>query len=246
LGGEEAGLNVYLDDGQLYVGGWSQSGLPGDWGPAFFSTPAAAQTAYVVVVSHRRDAAGAPGRFEAYVNGTRIGLLRPAVNAFAPVRDNAGIGRITATTLYHDRVSTVGERAHARMFVGKLAQRNEWLDPAAVATLTSDLQTRFGLAPVDEALVASSDAVPSSLELDAYPNPTSGAATVRFGLEQASAVRVAVYDALGREVAVLAEGVREAGWHSAVLSGADLASGVYVVRVEAGAGVITRRVTVLR
>ncbi|MEM8598764.1 MAG: T9SS type A sorting domain-containing protein, partial [Bacteroidota bacterium] len=105
---------------------------------------------------------------------------------------------------------------------------------------------RFGLTPLDEAPVAASAAVPSGIQLDTYPNPTSGAATVRFGLESTSDVRVAVYDALGREVAVLAEGVREAGWHSAVLSGADLSSGVYVVRVEAGADIATRRVTVLR
>ncbi|MEM8599050.1 MAG: T9SS type A sorting domain-containing protein, partial [Bacteroidota bacterium] len=136
----------------------------------------------------------------------------------------------------------------AKVNLGQVVQENRWLSPAEVASLTSDLETRFGLGSgaADEAPVAASAAVPSGIELDAYPNPTAGATTVRFGLEQASAVRVAVYDALGREVAVLAEGVREAGWHNAVLSGTDLASGVYVVRVEAGAEIVTKRVTVLR
>ncbi|MEM8601310.1 MAG: T9SS type A sorting domain-containing protein, partial [Bacteroidota bacterium] len=94
--------------------------------------------------------------------------------------------------------------------------------------------------------VASSGAVPGGVTVETYPNPTRGATTVRYGLEAASEVRVAVYDALGREVAVLADGRREAGWHAAVLSGSVLASGVYVVRVEASGAVETQRVTVLR
>ncbi len=82
------------------------------------------------------------------------------------------------------------------------------------------------------------------LSLD-VANPLRGAARVRFSTETAQAVRLALYDALGREVAVVAEGV-SAGAQSAVLDTAALAPGVYVLRLTAGAGALTQTVTVVR
>ncbi len=80
----------------------------------------------------------------------------------------------------------------------------------------------------------------------AYPNPMRDAATVRFAVAEAGEVRLAVYDVLGREVAVLADGVLEAGEHAAVLDGSALPGGVYLVRMEAGSFVQTQRVTLVR
>src|SRR5690606_7117656 len=45
--------------------------------------------------------------------------------------------------------------------------------------------------------------VPEASGLAVYPNPARGSATVGLTLAEASEVRVAVYDVLGREVAVL-------------------------------------------
>ncbi len=67
-----------------------------------------------------------------------------------------------------------------------------------------------------------------------YPNPFRSSATVPFTVERPGRVRLAVFDLLGREVAVLADGEMVAGSHRAVLSGAGLASGVYLVMLEAG------------
>jgi hypothetical protein len=80
----------------------------------------------------------------------------------------------------------------------------------------------------------------------AYPNPSSSRTTLRFGLPEAQAVRLAVYDALGREVAVLLDGERAAGWHEATLDGRALASGVYLYRLEAGPFAQTRRLLLAR
>ncbi|MEM9996753.1 MAG: T9SS type A sorting domain-containing protein [Bacteroidota bacterium] len=82
---------------------------------------------------------------------------------------------------------------------------------------------------------AASAALPDAPTLDmAYPNPFTASATVRFGLPEAQPVRVVVYDVTGRTVAVLGDGVAEAGWHEARLDGTVLPSGVYLVRFEAG------------
>ena len=78
------------------------------------------------------------------------------------------------------------------------------------------------------------------------PNPTSGAARVPYTLAEASAVRLAVYNATGRRVALIAEGLVPAGEHEAVWEPGPAATGVYLVRLEAGGTVATRRLVVTR
>ena len=86
----------------------------------------------------------------------------------------------------------------------------------------------------------------TELALSAAPNPTRGATRISASLPEAGALRVAVLDLLGREVAVLADGNHEAGVHELALDTSDLPAGVYVVALEAGAERLTERVTVLR
>jgi uncharacterized delta-60 repeat protein len=77
-------------------------------------------------------------------------------------------------------------------------------------------------------------AVPTEFTLaSVYPNPLSQAATVRFGLPEPVRVRVVLYDALGREAAVVVDGELPAGMHRVALDGAGLAGGLYVVRLSA-------------
>ena len=87
----------------------------------------------------------------------------------------------------------------------------------------------------------------------AYPNPASDRTTLPFMLPTAQAVRLAVYDVLGREVAVLVDGVRPAGPHAVAFDAAGLPSGVYLYRLEvtdpvrgAGETVLTQRLTLVR
>ncbi len=87
--------------------------------------------------------------------------------------------------------------------------------------------------------------------LPVYPNPTRGRAAVRLALAEASEVTVAVFDVLGRRVALLHEGQTEAGVHRLGFDGASLPSGVYLVRAVVGAPggasrALTRRLTLLR
>ena len=83
--------------------------------------------------------------------------------------------------------------------------------------------------------------------LSAWPNPTAGQATVAFSVEAATDARLAVYDALGREVAVLVEGAVEAGRHQVALGAGALPAGVYLVRLATADGqAATARLTRLR
>src|SRR5690606_23738549 len=88
--------------------------------------------------------------------------------------------------------------------------------------------------------------LPSSAALaQNYPNPFNPSTSIPFTLDRAQRVRLAVYDVLGREVAVLVDGVQPAGTHRAAFDAAGLASGVYVYRLRTGAGTLTRTMTLV-
>ena len=86
---------------------------------------------------------------------------------------------------------------------------------------------------------------PGALDLAVFPNPTAGPSTVRVELPSAGAVRVVVLDALGREVARLADGPLAAGVHALGLD-VRLPAGVYLVRATVGADVAVRPLSVVR
>lgn len=81
----------------------------------------------------------------------------------------------------------------------------------------------------------------------AYPNPFAGAAEVGFELAAPGVVDVRVYDLLGREVAVLLDGVlRPAGPQRVRFEGRGLAPGVYVYRVRTAQGAAAAGTVVLQ
>jgi hypothetical protein len=76
-------------------------------------------------------------------------------------------------------------------------------------------------------------------------NPVSGTATIRYALPEATTVRLAVYNALGQQVATLVQDQKPAGRQSAQFDTSALPSGVYFVRMQAGAFTSTQRVAVV-
>ena len=71
----------------------------------------------------------------------------------------------------------------------------------------------------------------------AGPNPSAGVVTVRFDLPQTTALAVHVFDALGREVLTVAPTTVAAGSdHALRLDLSSLPGGVYLYRLDAGAG----------
>ena len=77
-------------------------------------------------------------------------------------------------------------------------------------------------------------------------NPLRGSARVTFETGAAGPATLAVYDALGRRVALLADGETTGAAQTVALDADALAAGVYVVRLQAGDRVLTRTVTVVR
>ncbi len=107
----------------------------------------------------------------------------------------------------------------------------------AVEALTGNVFMEDG-----QVLLASS----ASATAVAYPNPFVRLTRIAFSLNAPAEVRLAVYDVLGREVAVLTDGLAAAGHHEATFDAAGFPSGTYLWRLEAGHTVETGRLTLLR
>jgi enterochelin esterase-like enzyme len=83
-----------------------------------------------------------------------------------------------------------------------------------------------------------------ALHMEVYPNPASGAATVRFRLEAPADVSLDVFDVLGRRVGAAFAGHLPAGEHALPLDFGGRAPGPVVVRLRTGEHTVWRRVTV--
>jgi hypothetical protein len=79
-----------------------------------------------------------------------------------------------------------------------------------------------------------------------YPNPFNPATTISYILPSPARVRLAVFDNLGREIALLADGEEPAGSRSHEWDAASFASGVYFYRLTVEGTSFTRKMLLLR
>ena len=90
--------------------------------------------------------------------------------------------------------------------------------------------------------------LPAEVVLKAiYPNPFNLTTMVTYGLPSASKVRITATDLLGRQVATLVAGdMKAAGYHTVQLNADGLASGTYLILIEAGDFVASQQVVLLK
>ncbi|HLW10816.1 MAG TPA: T9SS type A sorting domain-containing protein, partial [Fermentimonas sp.] len=83
-----------------------------------------------------------------------------------------------------------------------------------------------------------------------YPNPFNPATTIKFQLQEPGQVSLKVYNMLGREIAVLVNGMKTAGAHEIVFDansiGSELSSGVYMYQLQTERSVINKKMTLIK
>ena len=95
--------------------------------------------------------------------------------------------------------------------------------------------------------VANEPAAPLSYSLSQnYPNPFNPTTVIRYELANASHVRLTVYDILGREVQTLVDDLKQPGHYEVTLNATNLASGVYLYRIQAARFTETRKLALVR
>ena len=109
-----------------------------------------------------------------------------------------------------------------------------------------------------EVIVASVEATKIKINLaneymlmSSYPNPFNPETTISYELTQSGSVDLAVYNMLGQKVSTLINGFVDAGsyksvWNGLDINGAEMPSGIYMLRLTSANNSISEKVTLLR
>ena len=95
--------------------------------------------------------------------------------------------------------------------------------------------------------VAQKSALPTEYALSQnYPNPFNPATSIQFSLVTDGRIRLAVYNTVGKEVAVLLDGNMNAGSHTVEWQPQQVSSGVYFYRLTAGSFTATKKMILMQ
>lgn len=79
-----------------------------------------------------------------------------------------------------------------------------------------------------------------------YPNPFNPVTRIKYSLREESFVRLAVYNLLGEEIALLVNEFKRAGFYEYEFDAGLLSSGVYIYRMESSGFMISKTMLIMR
>jgi hypothetical protein len=170
-------------------------------------------------------------------DGANNGVEAPVIVGSLPLQ---------GTALANSTVEIFSDSAdQGRMYEGSViaGASGNWLwtgsahGPNVTATATdAEGNTSEFSAPVQVTAIAEkANAVLEAFSLaQNFPNPFNPVTTIPFRVKEACRVTLKVYDILGKEVAVLANGRFEAGNHTVMFDASGLPSGIYMYRIHMG------------
>lgn len=114
------------------------------------------------------------------------------------------------------------------------------MNNAVIETVNYDTIPPIGIVPIGSE-------VPKVYALHQnYPNPFNPTTSIKFDMPKDGQLSLKVYDLLGKEVAVLFDGVKQAGFYEATFNGTSLASGVYFYKMVSGDFTSVKRLVILK
>jgi hypothetical protein len=79
-----------------------------------------------------------------------------------------------------------------------------------------------------------------------YPNPFNPSTMISYQLPVAGNVRISIYDALGKNVGILVNKTQNAGNYNIEWNAANLPSGVYIYKIEAGSFTSSKKMVLVK
>ncbi|MBX2852628.1 MAG: hypothetical protein KTR15_12890 [Phycisphaeraceae bacterium] len=132
-GGSSRGMNVYVQSGNLYVGGWNTPGAESGWSGTWLSTDTIQSNVWheVRVVLNGGDTVGS-GAIEGYLDGTRFG--EGSGSQIWPNTGQISIGSIRQNSLVHTGFAGAGSKFtgsidYVRVYK-RMAATRDFIDPA--------------------------------------------------------------------------------------------------------------------
>lgn len=79
-----------------------------------------------------------------------------------------------------------------------------------------------------------------------YPNPFNPSTTIKFSVPESGNIKLAVYNTVGEEVAVLVNGYSDSGFFEVSFNASSLPSGVYLYKLQSANSVQTKKMMLLK
>jgi hypothetical protein len=121
--------------------------------------------------------------------------------------------------------------------------------PSITATATDQLgnTSKFSSSYIVSVIADHQLTVPAEYSLmQNYPNPFNPATTISFELPIRVQVTLKVYDALGREVSVLLNEVKDSGRYDVQFDAKNIANGIYLYKLQAGDFAAVKKIIILK
>lgn len=185
------------------------------------------------------DGGSSNGVFELWVNGD-LNISQTNLNYLGHY-DDYGINAVFFEN-YWNSVSPVEQTRYFDNIVISTERIGCVTEPSAsVGSAGSELEeasVKGSVAPGD---------IPEDYSLNQnYPNPFNPTTQISYALPEVSAVRIDVYDVVGRRVATLVDGTQSAGTHTVTFDATHLTSGVYLYVLQTGNTRITNQMLLMK
>ncbi len=177
-----------------------------------------------------------PTDSDAYINSS----------IFAPTHDNKIVGGIegggeAVLSLYEQNFSFLGFPTYSVICEDGSITWDIWPLTSGISQVRSQLTEECG---VSFNVGVSGVEVLSSMR--AFPNPATANATLEFQLETSTDMTVGLFNALGQSVMEIPTANYTAGFHNINLDVANLAEGLYTIRLQSDKGVESISLSVIR
>jgi Ca-activated chloride channel homolog len=140
-----------------------------------------------------------------------------------------------------DLIARVGEQKELVDQVISLSMKYSVLTPYTAFLVVEPMSVTGGT------VVPPLSDIPVSFSLaQNYPNPFNPSTTITYSVPRRTIVLVRIFNALGQEVALLVNELKEAGTYQLTWNASNVPSGIYFYRLQAGEYVETKKMVLLR
>ncbi|MBN2571712.1 MAG: T9SS type A sorting domain-containing protein [Ignavibacteriales bacterium] len=122
------------------------------------------------------------------------------------------------------------------------------LDPTWTSCTVIDTFGSMGVSVITDGLgIEGEEMLPIVYSLEQnFPNPFNPSTSIKFSIPEAGFVTLKIYNLLGQEVATLVKEQMNAGTREVKFNASNLASGIYIYRLEANNFTSTKKMVLLK